>query len=123
MKYPALIGLCAALYVTPLVADNEANDDNNGLVFTAAKTAVIAELKDPDSARFGTLIRATRPNVRGEPMDVVCGQVNARNSYGGYSGMSGFVYFVGDKTLYFADGSGIVPGLGTTVFNRFCPLR
>ena len=71
----------------------------------AAKIAVAKTLKDPPTAVFSDLKRATRPNVRGEPTDTVCGLVNAKNSYGGYTGPRGFVYFVGDGTANIAEGS------------------
>lgn len=48
----------------------------------AAKKAVLAKLKDPDSAQFR--------NIRAAD-GWVCGEVNAKNSYGGYTGYSGFV--------------------------------
>jgi hypothetical protein len=59
---------------------------------TPAQIAIIqagvrAKLKDPDSARFG-IIRAGA-NASGQIM--VCGMINAKNSYGGYSGMSPFM--------------------------------
>ena len=106
----------------PVCAMGQQSGAADDAVYEAAKRAVIQQLKDPNSAQFGPLERQTRPNVRGEPMDVVCGKVNARNSYGGYAGMSGFVYFVGDQSVYFADGSGPVPGLGSTVYYRFCGI-
>ncbi len=43
-------------------------------------------LRDPDSARFRDLHVSRRS---GSP--VVCGQVNARNAFGGYSGFERFV--------------------------------
>lgn len=43
-----------------------------------AQSRVRAALKDPDSARFG--------EARLLPNGAVCGMVNAKNSYGGYSG-------------------------------------
>jgi hypothetical protein len=56
----------------------------------AAKTAVIALLKDPESARFSGVAGV------GDPAGTysVCGSVNAKNSYGGYVGS---VLFAVDK--------------------------
>jgi hypothetical protein len=54
--------------------------------FPDARRAIIRILKDPDSAKFGTLFE--RPAKR-----IVCGEVNSKNSYGGYTGMTPFVYF------------------------------
>lgn len=46
------------------------------------KADVKSKLKDPDSARFGTM--AASKSAEGVVM--VCGWVNAKNSYGGYTG-------------------------------------
>jgi len=114
--------LMCGVMLLGLPADSEAHavsTSQNTAVFASAKAAVTGHLKDPDSARFGGLIRQTRPNVRGEPTDVVCGNVNARNSFGGYTGMSGFVYFVEDRSVYLAEESG--PGdVGAIIYYRFC---
>jgi hypothetical protein len=48
----------------------------------AGKTAVLNSLKDPDSARF------RNTSVNGA---TYCGEVNAKNSYGGYVGFKRFV--------------------------------
>jgi hypothetical protein len=53
-------------------------------------------LKDPESARFGTIL-AVRDKP-GAPMLRVCGRVNAKNSYGGYTGeqlFTGLIYSSG----------------------------
>lgn len=54
----------------------------------AVKSGVLAVLKDPESARFSA-IRGARARKDGAIM--TCGLVNAKNSYGGYSGNSLFV--------------------------------
>jgi hypothetical protein len=51
------------------------------------ETAVRGALKDPDSARFGVLRGAGEPKGKGL---VVCGLVNAKNSFGGYVGSRPF---------------------------------
>lgn len=118
MKLVVLTAIAALTF--PVCALGQQSGSADEAVYEAAKKAVLQELKDPNSAQFGPLVRQTKPNVRGEPTDLICGAVNARNSFGGYSGMSGFVYFVNDPRVYFADGSGPVPGLGPTVYYRFC---
>lgn len=47
---------------------------------------VRSSLKDPASAQFGTHVAG----VNKEGTVMVCGLVNAKNSYGGYTGMSPF---------------------------------
>jgi hypothetical protein len=49
--------------------------------------AVISVLRDPESARFG--IQAGAKQADGTV--IVCGEVNARNSFGGYTGMKPYL--------------------------------
>lgn len=49
------------------------------------KTGVTNSLKDPGSAQFGTMMASAEAGDR--EMVTVCGLVNARNSFGGYTGM------------------------------------
>jgi len=53
-----------------------------------AQRGVRKALRDPDSARFGTLLVAFFDKKHGW-LDI-CGQVNARNGYGGYAGTQYF---------------------------------
>ena len=48
------------------------------------KEAAGKKLRDPYSVQFERMTRATRPNVKGQPTDVICGYVNAKNLYGAY---------------------------------------
>lgn len=73
----------------------------------AVKNGVRDGLKDPESARFGTFA-AARSRTDGAIM--VCGFVNARNSYGGYTGRG---YFIGV----------IPPGGGGFALNRVSTER
>lgn len=50
-----------------------------------AEEKVKAILKDPDSARFG------QEWVREPKLPIVCGEVNAKNSFGGFAGASEFI--------------------------------
>jgi hypothetical protein len=52
-------------------------------------------LKDPNSAQFGDKIYLARSSGK----LTVCGTVNARNSYGGYSGYSPFIVVFEPGTL------------------------
>jgi hypothetical protein len=66
----------------------------------ALQSVAAKQLKNPNSARWERMQQATRPNVAGKPMDVVCGYVNAKNSFGRYIGAKPFVYFVETQNLY-----------------------
>jgi hypothetical protein len=66
--------------------------------FVAKSTRILAErLKDPDSAKF-TKLRVANNNGQ----QLVCGSVNAKNSYGGYVGAKDFY-------VLWADDSGAAP--------------
>lgn len=55
----------------------------------AAKSHVEADLFDPGSAKF----RAIKPShLTDHAPFVICGQVNAKNRFGGYVGFKRFVY-------------------------------
>jgi hypothetical protein len=58
--------------------------------FLRAKQAVTRTLRDPDSAKFGPIFEGNGSSGR----KIICGFVNARNGYGGYTGMERFIYFV-----------------------------
>lgn len=55
-------------------------------VVYAAEEKVRAALKDPEAARFSTSRRYSRVVCDDGPHEYVCGHVNAKNSFGGYSG-------------------------------------
>jgi hypothetical protein len=83
------------------------------------KDAVSKTLKDPQSAVFADMTRADRLNARGEPMDTVCGTVNAKNSDCNYNVPKKFVYFVEDNQVYVSS-EGQDPELATILVNSFC---
>lgn len=56
------------------------------MLLSDAKERMRGRLKDPESAKFTEVIVA---RVTGKP--IVCGYVNAKNSFGGYTGPKGFV--------------------------------
>jgi hypothetical protein len=110
----------AAMVAKPtLVLPDTAPAPHDDPAVKAAKVALAKSLKDPPSAVFSELKHATRPNVRGEPLDTVCGLVNAKNSFGGYTGPRGFVYFVNDGAVNIAEGSEPY-ALGPIVVRNIC---
>lgn len=64
----------------------ELDRDLDYMRVTAVKAAISRALKDPESARWGDVFVSRKG---GEP--VVCGHVNARNSFGGYTGAQPFI--------------------------------
>lgn len=67
---------------------------NENEAIELGKKAVLHVLKDPDSAKF----RDVRLKAYFDGA-VVCGQVNAKNSYGGYAGFKSFVAGIKGATL------------------------
>lgn len=63
-----------------------------------AEAAVRDALKDPDSANFRDLHGISV--AEDGPLMAVCGEVNAKNSYGGYIGYNRFAYTAGDVYLW-----------------------
>jgi len=60
-----------------------------------AKTEVSTALKDPDSAKFRNLKFVDSMGLGEEGVDIgvaICGEINGKNSYGGYSGFVPFLY-------------------------------
>lgn len=69
------------------------------------ESAIRAQLKDPDSAKFswpyGFIDGAYKPMMGGAHVGpMICGTVNAKNGYGGYSGQYAVVGVVfGDRAI------------------------
>lgn len=80
----AAIGVCIVVAVVLLAFDNPLIDS---LEIRVAKNYVIMRLKDPDSVKFGDVFAS-----KTFPESNVCGFVNARNGFGGYTGMTPFIY-------------------------------
>lgn len=57
-----------------------------------SKVSVKKLLKDPSSAQWGDIVYSNKTGA-------VCGFVNAKNSFGGYTGMKEFVYFAGMASI------------------------
>lgn len=81
---------------------------------TASESKLIEDgvrdaLKDPNSAMFGQMVAVRVP---GDDMTTVCGYVNAKNSFGGYTGdkpFMGMLAYVDGKPFHFG-----VTGMGGT---------
>ena len=54
-----------------------------------AKTEIAKGLKDPDSAKFRNI--GVYKSTTGKGGVSVCGEINAKNSYGAYNGFRGFM--------------------------------
>lgn len=60
-------------------------------MFNAAKRVISSQLKDPASLQIRNF-RVLRAPVQGKTLTIACGEYNARNAFGGYTGFSTFAY-------------------------------
>lgn len=90
-KVVALVGVFLASCVASPPPSKTVVEKGVPIRLSAAQTAAVYDgvkvaLKDPDSARFGGAFGARSSSG----LVSVCGMVNARNSFGGYVGNTGF---------------------------------
>jgi hypothetical protein len=71
-------------------------------VQSEAMEAVAAQMKDPASAQF----RGLKSGKTGTGFVFVCGEVNAKNSYGGYNGYRPFLWREGTYGVRLTDDKG-----------------
>ena len=96
---------------------------------TADEDPVVAKAKqqfaegtwEPDSVEFRNMVRAMRPNTRGELMDTICGEMNGKNGKGEITGFVPVVYVVEMESGYVAS-NGDHPNekLARTIYNNMC---
>lgn len=85
----------AAIEASTLPAIYALSDADSDRLVREAKAAVEQDLRDPMSAQYRNV------RVLAGPMMTVCGEVNAKNAYGGYVGFRRFV--VSDGSLILED--------------------
>lgn len=96
MKRMQIAGVALALCL-PIAAQGQANKGGQqAVMIAAAKKAAAYDLKDPASAQYR--------NVRVSDVlpTYVCGEINAKNSYGGYVGFTPFYYSHDDGSVVVA---------------------
>jgi hypothetical protein len=117
----AMTGIIAlVLFAQPMIAQQLPKESSPDPAFASATAAVNAKLKDPQSARYGEMIRKVGANVNGKPAEVVCGTVNAKNSFGGYGGNRPFVYFIADGATFLVDANPQPEDVAQIIYGRFC---
>jgi hypothetical protein len=85
-----------------------------------AIAAVNGKLTDPQSARYGDIVRKVGPNVNGRPAEVVCGSVTAKDSFGGNGGKRPFVYFIADGATFVVEATPHPEDVAQIIYRRFC---
>lgn len=81
------------------IDDAPVNTNISSSLVEIGQLAVLKSLKDPDSAKFGY-------SYQGKDRFTLCGTVNAKNGYGGYTGETRFIYSLENGQLVFDDGNG-----------------
>ena len=81
-----------------------------------ATRAVLDVLKDPDSASFSDF-KSYASNGKAD----VCGQVNSKNSYGGYSGRAWFVVPEGMRAMIYQNSAKGV-NANNSIIKTLCKL-
>lgn len=80
-----IAGFAAVLLAIALAACAEAD---HSAVIGKAQAEIASQLKDPSSAQF----RNVKAGKTDKGFDIVCGEVNARNGFGGYVGFTPFIW-------------------------------
>jgi hypothetical protein len=111
------LGLLVQSTVAQQLPKEESSPDS---AFAKATVAVNAKLKDPQSARYGDMVRKLAANVNGKPTEVVCGTVNATDSFGRYGGNRPFVYFIADGRAYLVEANPQPEDVAQVIYRRFC---
>ena len=99
----------AFVFLNPVFA--EVKDDKK--LIEKAKEVAKYELKDPESAKFRNVRVVAKPAQRDETKinTYVCGELNAKNSYGAYVGYVKFIWFPGSGSIALYDGKKDIPML------------
>src|ERR1700722_12677922 len=105
------------LIANPVLAEQLSEFLPPEIAIKQARDMISAGLKDPYSVKYEGLTARVVPNARREPTQMVCGTVNAKNSYGAYVGAVHFVHFVKLRITYMRDGQSVV---ADSIVNDFC---
>ncbi|OJU74914.1 MAG: hypothetical protein BGN93_01395 [Acinetobacter sp. 39-4] len=76
-------------------------ENKAGLLLFFAQEQIKQSAKDPSSVQF----RGEQLHEKTKYGAVACGQVNAKNSFGAYTGYKGFVATENDMTIYIENGA------------------
>jgi hypothetical protein len=95
-----LIGLFAAGAVLGVVRPHKQPDQSMAYSQDVVEAAVRPYLRDPQSAAFSGLLSTNDRKIKGASAGlVVCGHVNAKNGFGGYTGDKAFINFYATRLV------------------------
>lgn len=95
MRHTAIV--LAVILGTSCSSPNDGEPNNDGMIILARK-AVEAKLRDPASAEYRN---EKLGSFKGHP--VVCGEVNAKNGFGGMTGFERYASNGGEATVVESD--------------------
>lgn len=95
MKHLLALASLAVLAACGSESPNQASAKAEHPHFAMAREEITARLRDPESARFGTM-KFGKPGY-------VCGTINSKNAFGGYTGARAFSYSISGKPLLVYD--------------------
>jgi hypothetical protein len=109
----------------PAATKPKAIDIVGGACAMYVEPAVKSHLRDPDSARFGTIhcldnrrmIGGKVVRTGGMQVTFACGTVNSRNGFGGYTGFQHFVVIIEPVQGMFIESQG---GVFVDIWNKLC---
>jgi hypothetical protein len=121
----AALGGAAAMWMLAVRAQQPAmtvipKESSPDPTFARAIVAVNGKLTDPQSARYGDMVKKVGPNVNGKPAEVVCGSINAKDSSGVYGGNRPFVYFIADGATFLVEANPQPEDVAQMIYRRFC---
>jgi hypothetical protein len=120
------VAILAVLAVGIFTSTFRTAETNKNTIIAAAEAAIREQLRDPTSGRFLSAVFKHTKNLKGEPTDVVCGELVAKNGYGGVSPASPFLYIVGSSPQSFLTDPSIASDpdtaelIGTPAYKHLC---
>ncbi|ELY2798543.1 hypothetical protein SNN58_004590 [Cronobacter dublinensis] len=120
-KY-AFLGLAIMGAIVFFHEDAKTDDELISFTYDYGREALRARLKDPNSLKTRNLTFRGHRTKDGGMAGAVCGEYNAKNSYGGYNGFAHFVAQVKvDNKGNFASSGGVY--FPTSMFDLICKVH
>jgi hypothetical protein len=79
-----------------------------------------AQTREPEATKFERVEYRISKDYKGDPLEVVCGLVNAKNAFGGYTGYVPFAFFA-DDTIIMGSWNEPPTGIAEKILTRDCP--